>query len=144
MTNQDTQINEEELQQQIAQWQHTALQTAQKYLAEKGILGLSIQATESRTLPPVCGVWKIKDNKGKGYWVISGKMPTDSMPVSGAATARDALKHFSYQWHMKADKILNAERTDPMQVEYANILIHHAQGLYELADNEQLWANEAS
>ncbi|MCO7187318.1 MULTISPECIES: DUF4826 family protein [unclassified Pseudoalteromonas] len=138
-----TQLSEEQ-QQWLAQWQQTSLQAAQKYLAEKGILGLNIQAKESRILPPICGIWKIKDNLGKGYWVISGKVPTDSMPVSGAADARAALKHFSYQWQIKADKILAAEQQDPAQVEYANILVQHAHGLYDMASEEQLWANAAS
>ncbi|WP_125561347.1 MULTISPECIES: DUF4826 family protein [Pseudoalteromonas] len=144
MTKDNTQMSKEEQQKMLAQWQHTSLQAAQKYLAEKGIVGINIQAKESRILPPICGVWKIKDNQGKGYWVISGKVPTDAMPVSGAADARAALKHFSYQWQIKADKILGAERPDPTQTEYANFLIHHAHGVYDLANKDQLWANVAS
>ncbi|RZM80041.1 DUF4826 family protein [Pseudoalteromonas rubra] len=144
MTIKDTQLSKEEQQRQVAQWQHASLQAAQKHLAEKGILGMSILAKDSRVLPPVCGIWKIKDNKGKSYWVISGKVPTDTMPVSGAADARSALKHFSYQWQIKADKILSAEHVDQTQSEYANILIRHAHGLYDLANKDQLWANAAS
>jgi hypothetical protein len=143
MNKHDTQLTNEQ-QQQLAQWQQTSLQAAQKYLAEKGILGLNIQAKESRILPPICGVWKVKDNLGKGYWVVSGKVPTDAMPVSGAADARAALKHFSYQWQLKADKILAAERPNQAQTEYANILVQHAHGLYDLASKDQLWANAAS
>ncbi|TMP38882.1 DUF4826 family protein [Pseudoalteromonas rubra] len=144
MNDQDTQLSNEEQQQLISQWQRESLQAAQKYLAEKGILGMNIQANASRILPPICGVWKIKDDLGKVYWVVSGKVPTDAMLASGAEDARAALKHFSYQWQIKADKILAGKLVDPAQKEYANILIHHAHGLYELANAENLWANATS
>ncbi len=129
---------------QVNQWQRECLGNAQKFLADKGVISVSILEKECRILPPLCAVWKIKGNDGNTYWVITGRLPTDAVQVSAAENARDVLRHFSFQWQLKADGIMASKPIDKTQFDFANLLVNRAHGIYELFENEQLWTNAAS
>lgn len=124
------------------QWTRETLDRANKHLAEKGILPKTILDKESRYLVPMCAIWKIKSQQGKTYWVVSGNLPTDHVEVTAASNARDALRYFSFQWQMKAEEIMSTGAREKAQVDFANLLVNRAQGLYELYNNEKLWASE--
>ncbi|ALO41986.1 DUF4826 family protein [Pseudoalteromonas phenolica] len=138
--NQKVPMNEE----QLNQWQRECLANAQKFLADKGVIPVSILEKECRILPPLCAIWKIKGNDANTYWVITGRLPTDAVQVGAAESARDVLRHFSFQWQLKADNIMANKPVDQTQVDFANLLVNRAHGIYELFENEQLWANVAS
>lgn len=129
---------------QVNQWQRECLANAQKFLAERGVLPVSILEKECRILPPLCAIWKIKGNDGNSYWVITGRLPTDAVKASAATDARDVLRHFSFQWQLKADGIMASKPTDKTQIDFANLLVNRAHGIYELFENEKIWANGAS
>jgi len=129
---------------QVNQWQRECLANAQKFLAERGVLPVSILEKECRILPPLCAIWKIKGNDGNSYWIITGRLPTDAVKASAATDARDVLRHFSFQWQLKADGIMASKPIDKTQIDFANLLVNRAHGIYELFENEQLWANVAS
>ena len=131
-----------QIEQQRVAWQRECFQNAQKYLAEKGIMPKSVIDKDSRFLAPLCAMWKFKAQNGKSYWVITGRLPTDHADVSAAKDARDAMRYFSLQWQLKADQIMSVGARDKTQVDFANLLINRAHGLYEMHENEQLWANE--
>jgi hypothetical protein len=131
-----------QLEQQQIVWQRECFQKAQKHLAEKGIMPKTVIEKESRFLAPLCALWKFKAQNGTDYWVITGRLPTDHAAASAAKDARDALRYFSLQWQLKADQIMSTQVRDKTQVDFANLLINRAHGLYEMHDNEQLWANE--
>ena len=141
---QQSELTEEQKQQRDIQWQRECFQNAQKHLAEKGIIPNTVIDKDSRFLAPACAVWKMKAQNGKTYWVITGQLPTDHVEVVAATTARAAIKHFSYQWQLKADAILANAGHDQSQAQFANLLINRAHGLYDIAENDQLWVNEAS
>ncbi|ATC94476.1 DUF4826 family protein [Pseudoalteromonas tunicata] len=128
--------------QQIANWQRDTLASSQKHLAERGIVPQSIFDKESRYLAPFFAVWKIKAQNGRTYWVIAGRLPTDHAEISAAATAREAIRYFSLQWQLKADQIVHAGVRDKTQLDFANLLINRAHGLYEFYEKDELWANE--
>lgn len=123
-------------------WQREAFQNAQKHLAGKGIMPKTIIEKDSRYLSPLFAVWKIKSENGKTYWVISGQLPTDHIEVSAAPTAREAIRYFSFQWQMKAEQIMKAGARDKTQVDFANLLVNRAQGIYEFYEKDDLWGNE--
>ncbi|MEI8706821.1 DUF4826 family protein [Pseudoalteromonas sp. B62] len=129
--------------QQRVAWQRECFQAAQKHLAEKGIMPKSVVDKDSRFLAPLCAMWKFKAQNGKTYWVVTGRLPTDHAEVSAATDARDAMRYFSLQWQLKADQIMSTGVRDKTQVDFANLLINRAHGLYEMYENEPLWANEA-
>ncbi|MFY8273442.1 DUF4826 family protein [Pseudoalteromonas sp. SSDWG2] len=137
-------MNQQEKEQQALAFQRECFESAQKHLAEKGVLPQTVFEKESRFLAPLCAVWKFKTQNGKSYWVISGRLPTDHAEVSAASNAREAMRYFSLQWQIKAEQILSSVRIDKTQHDFANLLIKRAHGLYELYDNDNLWANEPS
>ena len=129
---------------QIKAFQRDSYQAAQKHLAEKGLLPQTVYDKESRFLAPLCAVWKFKAQNGKTYWVISGNLPTDHAEASAGSNAREMMRYFSLQWQVKAEQIMSSPRVDKTQHNFAELLVRRAHGLYELYDNDKLWANEAS
>lgn len=124
---------------QNSAWMRQQFQKANQHLAEKGILPDTVAVSESRYLPPLMAVWKMKAQDRKEYWVISGDLPTDHMALSAAKDAREAVRAFSLHWQLKAQQIMDAGGLDKTKVDFANLLVHRAEALYELFEREDLW-----
>ncbi|EJI83942.1 MAG: DUF4826 family protein [Alishewanella aestuarii] len=142
MSEQSTQQPTEISEAQRAEWVRAQFQKANEYLATKGIIPDNVAVSESRYLPPLVAVWKLNTRDAKSFWVISGDLPTDHMPVSAAPNAREAIRAFALHWQLKAEQIAQAGFTDKTQVEFANLLVSRAEGLYDLFDNEPLWQGQ--
>lgn len=125
------------------EWARHQFQKANTYLAEKGILPDNVAVSESRYLTPLMAVWKITAQDRKQYWVISGDLPTDHLPLSVAKDAREAVRAFSLNWQLKADQIMSSGAIDQTKKDFANLLIHRAHGLYDLFDKEELWTKQS-
>lgn len=132
-------MSEQLTEQQQSEWVRNQFQKANEYLASKGILPDQVVIKESRYLVPVVAVWRIKSQDRKEYWVLTGDLPTDHMALSGAKDAKDAIRAFSMHWQLKAQQILDTQQGDKTQVDFANLLISRAHGLYDLFDNESIW-----
>ncbi|CAM5186234.1 DUF4826 family protein [Alishewanella longhuensis] len=139
MSEQLTQNNTEITDEQRTEWVRSQFQKANEYLATKGIIPDNVAVSESRYLPPFVAVWKLNTRDKKSFWVISGDLPTDHMPVSAAPDAREAIRAFALHWQLKAEQIAQAGFADKTQQDFANLLVSRAHGLYDLFDNEQLW-----
>ncbi|AWL12098.1 hypothetical protein HMF8227_01624 [Saliniradius amylolyticus] len=137
-----TEQTQPKTQEEISQWVREQFQNANKFLAEQGILVDSVVAEESRYLPPLVAVWKLKDNKKQGYWVIGGDLPADVVTESAAEDARAAIKHFSLNWQMKASNLRGMESPTEEQERFAQILETKAENLYALASREEFWSNQ--
>jgi len=124
-------------------WVKEQFQKANKHLAENGVLFESVVTSESRYLAPLVAVWKIKATDNKFFWVISGDLPTDFVAASAATSAREAIKHFSLTWQLKAANLVSAEGADNTAHEYASMLVSRAEGLFAIQEQEGLW-QEAS
>ena len=124
---------------QKADWVRDQFQKANKHLAENGVLFESVVTSESRYLVPVVAVWKIKATDKRLYWVINGDLPTDFVIADVATSARDAIKHFSMAWQLKAANLRAAENADTTLLEYAALLESRAEGLYTLQNKAELW-----
>ncbi|WP_028767059.1 DUF4826 family protein [Shewanella fidelis] len=132
--------------QQIQEWTRAQFQKANKFLAEKGIMPNKVYAEESRYLAPYVALWKIDSKKPtkKTYWVMSGDLPSDYVEVSVAATAREALRHFSMMWQMKAENIQRSGLTkDPAQAKFAQLLVSRAESLYKMQADDSIWQPKA-
>ncbi len=84
-------------------------------------------------------IWKIRAQDRKEYWVISGDLPTDHMALSAAKDAREAVRAFSLHWQLKAEQIMNSGAIDQTKVDFANLLVNRAHGLYDLFNKDELW-----
>ncbi|KRS20096.1 hypothetical protein AAY72_15570 [Alishewanella sp. WH16-1] len=142
MSEQLTQQTNELTDEQRAAWVRTQFQKANEYLATKGIIPDNVAVSESRYLPPLVAIWKLNTRDAKSFWVISGDLPTDHMPLSAAPNAREAMRSFALHWQLKAEQIAQAGFSDQTQVDFANLLVNRAEGLYDLFDNEQLWQGQ--
>lgn len=139
MSEQLTQNNTEFTEEQRTEWIRTQFQKANEYLASKGIIPDNVAVSESRYLPPLLAVWKLNTRDKKSFWVLSGDLPTDHMPISAAPNAREAIRAFALHWQLKAEQIAQAGFTDKTQQDFANLLVSRAHSLYDLFDNEKLW-----
>ncbi len=140
MAEQQPQMTEAE----ASEWVRQQFQQANKFLAEKGILTDRVLTKESRYLVPHVAVWKFSTQDQVDVWVVNGDVPSDVVGVNAAKSAREALRHFSLQWQIKADKILNDAKLsqDPEQQKYAKYLIQSAENLYQTTQVEDLWADQ--
>lgn len=140
------QITDEQRRELEAQWVRDSLQKANSYLAKKGIMPQGVRQADSRILPPLMAVWRIKareNNRVSDYWVISGNLPTDHVPLSVAPNAREAVRHFSFNWQLQAENIAKGPgRADPVQMNFARLLVNRAEGLYGIFNDPALWQNE--
>lgn len=125
---------------QVSEWVRAQFQKANLFLAEKGILMDSVAVQDSRYLPPMVAVWKINAMDKQSYWVISGDLPTDHIALTAAVDAREALRAFSFRWQMKAQQLIDAGVQDQTAADYVNLLVGRAHSLYDLFENEQIWA----
>lgn len=125
-------------QEKLSEWVRKQFQRANKYLSEHGVLFDTVVAEESRYLAPLVAVWKIKSLDKQFYWVICGELPTDFVAFDNAPTARQALKHFSLKWQLKAENLLMNEK-ETIQQDVARKLIDSAEKIYQLQADEKLW-----
>lgn len=125
------------------EWVRLQFQRANLHLAEQGIIMESVAVAESRYLPPLIAVWKIHGLNKNVVWAISGDVPVDYLPVAVAADAREAIKHFSYRWQMKAQQIMDNGISDQTSADYVQLLVGRANMLYDLSESETLWQAKA-
>ncbi|WP_395342878.1 DUF4826 family protein [Ningiella sp. W23] len=134
-----TEIND---QASLSAWVREQFQRANKHLAEKGILFESVVTENSRYLAPHAAVWQIRAQDKKSYWVISGDLPADAVPIEAAGSAREAMKRFSYTWQMQAENIERSNTTDSVQLDFAKLLQKKAEMVYAISNEEKLWQDQ--
>ncbi|MCC2615326.1 DUF4826 family protein [Aestuariibacter halophilus] len=130
-------------QQQLQEWVRAQFQKANKFLAENGVLFDAVITEDSRYLAPYLALWKIKAQDKSMYWVMAGDLPTDFMAYGNASTARDALRHFSMSWQVKAENIRRTAADDKTQLAFAQLLEARAENLYTMSQQDSLWENNA-
>ncbi|WP_040551529.1 DUF4826 family protein [Rheinheimera nanhaiensis] len=133
------QLTQQQTEQARAEWVRAQFQKANEHLASKGIIPDNVAVNDSRYLPPYLAVWKLNTKDKQTFWVISGDLPTDHLPLSAAKDAREAVRAFSLNWQLKAQQIIAAATMDKTQQDFANLLIGRAQGLYEMFEKDELW-----
>lgn len=132
----------QEVEQKRQAWVREHFQKANRFLAEKGVIPEKVIMEESRFLAPFVAIWKLesKQPKKQTYWVMSGDLPSDFVEASVAPNAREALRHFSMMWQMKAENLKQSGVTsDPTQAQFAALLISRAESLYKLYNDEKMW-----
>lgn len=124
---------------QLSEWVRDQFQRANKHLAESGVIFESVVAEESRYLAPYVAVWKLKSTAQKFFWVISGDVPCDYVAYENASNAREVLRHFSFNWQLKAENLQKQSNLDQTQLDFIDLLISRAEGLYDIYSREDLW-----
>lgn len=150
MSQQDSNKNmsNEEKEAKIKAWNQNEFVKVQKYCVTQGVEPKRILQKKSQVIPPVLGVWYLESTtKGEDYWLISGELPTDISPAKVAKNAREALRHFSMNWQLKAANLeaalaegKNESLDRETQVKYINELLVKAESIYAISQDEKLWA----
>jgi hypothetical protein len=137
----DAQVQDPELLRQ--EWVRTQFQKANRFLGEKGVIPNKVITDESRYLAPYFAIWKMESKQPtkQTFWVMSGDLPSDYVDVKVASTARDAVRHFSMMWQIKAENLHRAGATkDATQAKFADLLVSRAESLYKMQADDKLWA----
>ena len=135
-------LSAEEIEKLRQEWVRTQFQKANRFLAEKGVIPSKVLADESRYLAPYMAIWKMESKRpsNKTYWAMSGDLPSDFVDVKVAATARDAVRHFSMMWQMQAENLVRSGATrDATQAKFAQLLVSRAESLYRMHNDDKLW-----
>jgi hypothetical protein len=136
----DAQVQDPELLRQ--EWVRTQFQKANRFLGEKGVIPNKVITDESRYLAPYFAIWKMeaKQPTKQTFWVMSGDLPSDYVDVKVAGTAREAVRHFSMMWQVKAENLHRSGATkDATQAKFANLLVTRAESLYKMQADDKLW-----
>ncbi len=139
-------LTPEEIEARTQAWVREHFQKANRFLAEKGVLPSKVIDQDCRYLAPLLAIWKIeaKQPKQQTFWVMSGDLPTDYVDVSVAATARDAIRHFSLMWQLKAENLIQSGAVkDPTQAQFAQLLVSRAESLFQIHNDDKLWNGQA-
>jgi hypothetical protein len=141
--NNQTVKNSQDPEQLRQEWVRTQFQKANRFLAEKGVIPNKVLTEESRYLAPYFAIWKMESKQPtkQSFWVLSGDLPSDYVDVKVAATAREAVRHFSMMWQLKAENLHKSGLTrDETQAKFANLLVARAESLYKMQEDDKLWA----
>lgn len=128
--------------QETQEWIRGQYLKATKYLADKGIVTNSVSTEQCRYFIPIVSVWKLTTLENKTMWVISGEVPCDHIDASAAVDAREALRNFSMKWQLQSENILASGTREQTQIEFAQLLVKRAEGLYHLFNNDKLWLEQ--
>lgn len=115
------------------EWASAQLQKAVYELIEREIFDDPlVEAKPIWALPDslIIGKARPRGSPHDFVWFICGDAPLLSVEGSAAHSARDAAKHFAYQWQLQIDP--NSKD--------AETLIKKAESLYELTQVDELWS----
>ncbi|MBT8449000.1 MAG: DUF4826 family protein [Gammaproteobacteria bacterium] len=118
-----------------------------KYCKNKDLGADKLLDEKYAGLAPFFALWAVENrSERKKYWVITGDLPNDHLPYDVANHPRDALKHFSMVWQMKAEKLQvkleNKELsigTPEQQETMIALLRDRAENIYSLAAEDAIW-----
>lgn len=132
-----------------AWYKKTLDETVREMLRTGAVTGVAIEAAPVWRAPYQVLIAKVWDamQKSQFIWTISGENAvTDHIAGSLAATPQEAARHFALKWQMDADRLgevarnkSNIENTEEHMEGYTEKLIQYAEGLYELASQDELW-----
>ena len=61
------------------------------------------------------------------------------MAYENENNAREAIRHFSLMWQVRAENLQNKGDSNKAQQEEAALLITRAEGLYRIYNQQELW-----
>lgn len=117
------------------------------YCKNKDLGADKILNEKSAVLFPLFAIWAVENRKEhEKYWVVTGDLLHDHILFEIADTARDALRHFTMNWQLKAEKI--EQRLTQKEAITGNsdelkssvdVLRGQAEKYYEFTTRPELW-----
>jgi hypothetical protein len=135
---------------EATEWFKPLLGPMVKTMVKSGaITGVAVEATPVWGLQDKLLISKVwgASNKREFIWTITGPSAvTDYVQGSLAATPQEAARHFALKWQMDADRLLGMakakspiENSEVIVESHAKELIQHAESLYDLASQDEIW-----
>ena len=118
---------------QLREWTEQALQATVQDLLDRGITNTPlVEAKPAWVLPFQILIGKIREQGDETgfWWFIGGDLPTDYAESSVAPSVREAARYFALRWQIRAAN----------EPEAGSQLAERAEALYQLAEDEHLWA----
>jgi hypothetical protein len=118
----------------LREWMQDQLNIATEHIGKRGLIdGPLIDVKPEWTLPFSLLVGRARAHLDPAtfMWFICGEVPLDCIDGAVAENPRDAIRHFAIKWQLDADKTGSPEQS--------RRLIHLAESLYPLAENDRLW-----
>ena len=131
-------------------WNQQQYAEALRYCQRNQLSVAEFDKQNSRVLPPLLAVWKVKlaGKTPQSVWIIGGKVMMDHADASVATNAREVLQYFSLAWQLKAERLRQQLEDDQhglldreAQEKIINTLITKAESLYELYRDDNLWGS---
>ena len=147
--NQQQDSNAESEKISLKDWTQNETGRVLDYCSRNNLGLINFVEKQSAILPPIVAVWLVdsRANKEK-FWVISGEVPLDHIPVNVAKSAREAIRYFALNWQLKAERLMHSLvegkpqlGDNEKQTQFANTLIKSADMLYDMAEKNELWEN---
>jgi hypothetical protein len=113
------------------------------------ITGVAVEATPVWGLQDKLLISKVwgASNKRNFIWTITGESAvTDYIKGPLAATPQEAARHFSFKWQVDAERFMKMSKakspiadSEATLEAHAKKLIQHAESLYDLASQDDVW-----
>ena len=119
----------------LNEWTKQILGEAVQHLLDLGITDTPlVEAKPAWVLPFQLLIGKIREDRDEAnfWWFIAGDFPTDHMDSSTTTSVREAARHFALRLQMRAAN----------EAESGSDLVERAESLYQLAEDDRLWAAE--
>lgn len=121
----------------------------EEYLRREGIEHAGVAEYPTFHVHPHLALWAVqsKESPGrKGWWAISGDVPTDKINWDKCRNPREALRAFSNQWAEASANMFRAKETPGYSigtlVEWPNLrdlLQRRARTLRKYVENNSIW-----
>jgi Domain of unknown function (DUF4826) len=121
----------------------------EEYLGREGIEHAGIAEYPTFHVHPHLALWAVQSKKSpgrKGWWAISGDVPTGHIGWNEGRNPREALRAFSTQWAEASANMLRGKETPGYSIgtpaewpRLGKLLQERAQTLREHAENDSVW-----
>lgn len=117
----------------LRDWTTRTLGEAVQHLLDLGITDSPlVEAKPAWVLPFQLLIGKVREDRAetRSWWFIAGDFPTDHADTSVAPSAREAARYFALRLQVRAAN----------EAESGNSLAERAESLYQLTQDDRLWA----
>ena len=115
-------------------WLRKTLDRAAREISERGILDDPLIEVKPDWMLPfslLVGRARGQRETQSFRWFICGEVALDTLDAAVADSARNAIRSFAMKWQLDAERAASREESDR--------LIHAAEQLYPLAEDDRLW-----
>ena len=122
-----------------------------QYAGRRELIGSDAEGVPVWSIPHQIFLGRFYDKASpeQGYWYVAGGVPSDHIPSHLAASAREALRHFSLKWQLQAAQIEESSSSGQGDhpPDFANVaknLARSAEILMTCVETEDYWRDSGA